>query len=117
MDQAQTALRTARVIAAALPAGVTLFWIVGSVVTKEGSNGVAPGLLPGDVALWIWSATALLGFAGALFFRGRAVQVAESAPGQAPSAGMLAQVQRNLLIAWALLRRGSAQWFRQTTAA
>ncbi len=103
MDQSQAALRTARLIAAALPTGVVLFWIVGWVVTKRGTLGVAPQALAHDPALWIWSAAALAGFVGALFFRGRAVQVAEAAAGRPPSPATALQVQGNLIIAWALL--------------
>ncbi len=103
MDPTQASLRTARMIAAALPIGVVLFWIVGWVVTKGGTLGVAPQALAGDLALWIWSAAALLGFAGALFFRGRAVQVAEAAAGRPPSPATAGEVQATLIVAWALL--------------
>ncbi len=103
MDQARASLRTARVIAGALPTGVVLFWIVGWIVTKGGTVGVAPEALDHDPALWLWSAAALAGFAGALFFRGRALQVVEAAAGRPPSPATAAQVQGNLLVAWALL--------------
>ncbi len=103
MDQANAALRTARIIATALPAGVAVFWVVGWVVTKGGSVGVAPAALRGDVATWIWAVTAGAGFIGALLFRGRALQNGDAQPGDPPSPASLAQTQTNLIIAWALL--------------
>ncbi len=103
MDQAKAALRMARIIAASLPTGVALFWAVAWVVTKSGSVGVAPQALGADPALWLWSAVALAGFAGALLFRGRASEIAERAASRPWSAQSAAQVQTNLLVAWALL--------------
>ncbi len=103
MDQAQAPLRTARMIATALPAGVVLFWIVGWIITKGGAAGIIGEAFARDTILWIWSAVALLGFAGALFFRGRAVQVAEAAAGRPPSPATAGEVQATLIVAWALL--------------
>ncbi len=103
MDRTQASLRTARMIAASLPTGVVLLWVVAWVVTKGGTAALAPQALAHETALWIWSAVALPGFAGALFFRGRAVQVAEAAAGQPPSPATAGEVQTNLIVAWALL--------------
>ncbi len=103
MAQANAALRTARIIAAALPVGVVFFWIVGWVVTKGGSAGVAPGALRGDVATWIWAVAAGAGFIGALAFRSRALQAGDAPPGESPAPATLGQTQTNLIIAWALL--------------
>lgn len=103
MDQAKATLRTARIIAAALPIGVVILWIVGWVLTKGGSTGVAPAALRGDVATWIWAGAAAAGFIGALRFRGRALQAADAHPGEPPSPAGLGQTQANLIVAWALL--------------
>jgi hypothetical protein len=104
---AEPGLRSARLIAIVLSAGVVMFWIIAWVVLTEGGRGgMAPGAISRELALWIWGATALAGLAAAMLFRGRALDVAgtasraEPAPLSAEEAGA---VQTNLIIAWALL--------------
>jgi hypothetical protein len=98
-------LGTARIIAAALPSGVVLFWIVSWVVTGGGQEGIAPETLSPQLALWILVGALALGFAAALIFRGRAVGLSQaSGRVEARSASQAASaVQTNLVISWALL--------------
>lgn len=94
MNQAtQPTLQSARIIALSLASGVFLFWGVGWVLTSGGQVGTAPDSLPAGLAFWIWAAIALPGFVMALVFRSRAQQ----------SSGGASEVQKNLIIAWALL--------------
>jgi|GEM_PF-1357859 len=104
-EPAQPGLATARILAIALPAGVTMFWIVGWVLTGGGSEGIAPDALSSEAALWILVGALVVGFAGALVFRGRAVGVSES-PGRTDRELAVEEadsVQKNLVICWALL--------------
>ena len=104
MDEGRLAFRTARLIALAFPAGVVLFWVIAWFLTKAGGRGLSPGLLRGDVAIWIWAVVALAGFLGAFVFRGRALQAANgTAEGRPPAPGGAARVLTTLIVAWALL--------------
>ncbi len=102
----QVTYRVARVIAAALPTGVLLFWGVAWFITGGGRRALLPSSpLPADTAFWIWGATAVAGLAGALFLRTRVVQAVEQATrmGGRLRTETIAQNQALLMIAWALL--------------
>lgn len=101
----QPSLRTARIIAGALPGGVVLFWIVGWVITGGGQAGTVLEALSPEQAFWLWVVAALVGFSGALFFRNRALRVVEgfARDGEGPAIEMVGAVQTNLIIAWTLL--------------
>ena len=98
-------LLTARIIAGSFVLGVVLFWVVVWVVRSAGGRS-GEGVTPtAELQFWIWAAVALTNLAGALFFRGRALQVVEgrqtgSGP---PGAESLTRVQANLISAWALV--------------
>lgn len=102
-----SALTVARIIASALAGGVVLFWIVAWVLTGGGQEGLAPDLaLSPQLLFWLWAVVALCGFAGALVFRSRAVRAVESSRSPRGTEGArpgAAQVQTNLIVAWALL--------------
>lgn len=103
MEQSQVALRTARMIAAAMPAGVVLFWAIGWFLTNGGETGLSPRAFSPGAALYIWAAAALAGVAGSLAFRGRALRAIEGDAARPPSPATLGQVQGSLVIAWALV--------------
>src|SRR5690606_27397426 len=75
---AHVVLRVARIIAASLPAGVAAFWAVAWVLTNGGAAPYSPEAIDAALAFRIWAVVALAGFAGALYFRGRALAVVES---------------------------------------
>ena len=102
-----------RIVAAALPTGVVLFWVVGWILTRP-EGGLAPEALSPDLALILWAAVAMGGFAAALAFRARALEATRAlrrsssglsgVSGAATVAPAVARgVQTNLVIAWALL--------------
>jgi len=101
----EVAFRTARTIAGALVGGVVMFWVIGLVLTKGGTEGVAAGGIPVSTAIGVWAPVAIVGFVLALRFRGRALQVSESATrnGEAITSEQAGTVQSNLLIGWAAL--------------
>ncbi|HEX7118411.1 MAG TPA: hypothetical protein VF212_06465 [Longimicrobiales bacterium] len=101
----QPHLRDARIVAGSLAAGVALFWIVGWLKTSGGEVGIAPDAVTAELAFWIWAGAAILGFAAALAFRGRALRIVERSTGEesGPPIGELRAVQTNLVISWALL--------------
>jgi hypothetical protein len=103
MDESRQAFRTARIIAAAMPMGVVLFWAVGWFLTNGGETGLAPQALSAGSALYIWAAAALSGTGGSLVLRGRAQRALEGDEARPPSPATLGQVQGSLLVAWALL--------------
>lgn len=100
-------IRMARILATALAMGVLGFYLVAWFVTAGGTRPMAPDMLGGnhDLALWIWAAIALGGFAGALMFRGRALAPTErhGALGATQAVTPAGLVQTNLLVAWAML--------------
>lgn len=102
---AHVVLRVARIIAASLPAGVAAFWAVAWVLTNGGAAPYSPEAIDAALAFRIWAVVALAGFAGALYFRGRALAVVESVgrDDRAALVGHAGAVQSNLIIAWALL--------------
>ncbi len=102
----QVSYRVARVIAAALPMGVLLFWAVSWFLTRGGRTAILPTApFPAGTAFWIWGATAVAGFAAALFLRGRVMQATEQATrmGGRLTSETIGQNQVQLMIAWALL--------------
>jgi hypothetical protein len=86
-----TNLPTSRIIAAALPLGVAVFWAVAWVLTEGGSRGWSPDAMSGKLALAVWGAAAFACFTAALLFVRRAVE----GPGPAEAS--------SLVVAWALL--------------
>lgn len=84
-------LQTSRIIASSLPLGVVAFWAIAWFMTEGGSTGWNPDALPGALALGVWAAAAVAGFAAALLFLRRATE----GPGPAETSG--------LIIGWAAL--------------
>ncbi|HEX6588687.1 MAG TPA: hypothetical protein VF039_06665 [Longimicrobiales bacterium] len=89
-----------------LPMGAVLFWVVALATGAEGNATGGPGEMEGDVAFWIWAAVALAGLAGAVFFRARAVAIAERTGREGRAGAEAGAVQSFLIIAWALLEAG-----------
>jgi hypothetical protein len=88
-----------------------LFWVVGWILTRP-EGGLAPEVLSPDLALILWAAVAMGGFAASLAFRGRALEATRAlrrsgtsgVSGPATDAPADARgIQTNLVIAWALL--------------
>ena len=102
------AFRVTRLIAAALGAGVGLFWAVAWVMTDGGKVGMTPDALPGLTPLLIWAVFALPAFGGALHFRHRAAAGArrrsgtEATPRDITPGGPQA-AQGNTIVAHAML--------------
>lgn len=94
-----------RVIAGSLALGAAIFWIVGWLVTGGGREGLSPGVISSDVALWIVVGALAVGLAGALFFRGRALAPIEDAARSHRALGKeeVGALSTNLMIAWTLI--------------
>jgi hypothetical protein len=100
----ELALRTARILALAMPLGVLSLWAVAWYLTSTGSAPLSPGSVDARTAAYAWTGLAVAGLAGALFFRNRAVGAIESArPEDRGTPAVLGQVNSFLIIAWALL--------------
>jgi hypothetical protein len=98
-------LLTARIIAGSFVLGVVLFWVVVWVVRSAGGRSGEDVSPAAELQVWIWAAVALTNLTGALFFRGRALQVVEGrrTGSRPPGVEILTRVQANLIIAWALV--------------
>jgi len=99
----QQLLQVARLIAASMLLGLILFWIIGFTM---GRSSAAPTAQPGiseKLFLEVWAALAIAAFAGAVYFRGRAIAFADRALGVFTTSADIARVQTNLVVAWALL--------------
>ncbi len=99
--------RVAWMIFLSLPMGVALLWLIALVMGAEPTATGGPGGMDGDVAFWIWLVVALGGLAGAVFFRGRAVAVAEETARRGDPGSQAGAVQSWLIIGWALLEAGA----------
>ena len=103
---AQAALRQARLVIGALVVGPILFWAVTWFLNHGVERGPRPSNLSPSTALLIWTVLAVGTFAGALVFRGRALEIVEAARRSGNREAVFArspEVQTFLVIAMALI--------------
>lgn len=106
MDQTGSpGLDVTRVLAGSIALGAVVFWIVGWVMTGGGREGLVPGAVSTDAALWIVVGAFAAGIAGALVFRGRALGLIEQASrsDQPLATDGHKAVSTSLMIAWTMI--------------